>query len=66
MKVERHESRIMAGDTPRNPAKALECKERGNRCFQAGDWAGAEKLYSEAYVSFLLVLYPKIAKPERN
>ena len=42
----------MAGqDIPTDPAKALEYKEKGNKCFQAGDYAGAEELYSQAYVS---------------
>ena len=41
----------MAGqDIPADPAKALECKEKGNKCFQSGDYAGAEELYSQAYV----------------
>ncbi|PMD47157.1 U-box-domain-containing protein [Hyaloscypha variabilis F] len=39
----------MAGqDIPTDPAKALEYKEKGNKCFQAGDYAGAEELYSQA------------------
>ncbi|KAE9363240.1 U-box-domain-containing protein [Stipitochalara longipes BDJ] len=39
----------MAGqDIPADPAKALECKEKGNKCFQSGDYAGAEELYSQA------------------
>jgi hypothetical protein len=41
----------MAGqDTAADPAKALECKEKGNKCFQAGDYHGAEELYSKAHV----------------
>lgn len=41
----------MAGqDTAADPAKALECKEKGNKCFQAGDYHGAEELYSKAQV----------------
>jgi STIP1 family protein 1 len=41
----------MAGqDIPADPAKALECKEKGNKCFQAGDYIGAEALYSKAWV----------------
>jgi STIP1 family protein 1 len=43
----------MAGqDIPADPAKALECKEKGNKCFQAGDFVAAEALYSKAYVSY--------------
>ncbi|PMD20164.1 U-box-domain-containing protein [Hyaloscypha hepaticicola] len=39
----------MAGqDTPVDPAKALEFKEKGNKCFQAGDFVAAESLYSKA------------------
>lgn len=42
----------MAGqDIPADPAKALECKEKGNKCFQAGDYVGAEALYSKAHGS---------------
>jgi STIP1 family protein 1 len=33
-----------------DPAKALEYKEKGNKCFQAGDYSGAEALYTKAYV----------------
>jgi hypothetical protein len=41
----------MAGqDTPVDPAKALEFKEKGNKCFQAGDFVAAEALYSKAFV----------------
>jgi STIP1 family protein 1 len=38
----------MAGDYSTDPAKALECKEKGNKCFQAGDYGGAEALYTKA------------------
>lgn len=39
----------MAGqDLPLDPARALEYKEKGNVCFQAGDYAGAEALYTKA------------------
>jgi hypothetical protein len=45
----------MAGDFTTDPAKALEYKEKGNRCFQAGDYSGAEAMYTKACVSpFLL------------
>lgn len=41
----------MAGqDTASDPAKALEYKERGNKCFQSGDYIGAEALYSKAII----------------
>jgi len=49
--AETEKERKMAGqDIPADPAKALEYKEKGNKCFQAGDYAGAEELYSQAYV----------------
>jgi hypothetical protein len=49
--AEIEKERKMAGqDIPADPAKALEYKEKGNKCFQAGDYAGAEELYSQAYV----------------
>ena len=38
----------MAGDFTPDPAKALECKEKGNKCFQAGDYGAAEALYTKA------------------
>lgn len=42
----------MAGhDIPADPAKALEYKDSGNKCFQTGDYASAEALYSKASVS---------------
>jgi STIP1 homology and U-box containing protein 1 len=38
----------MAGaDTHYDPSKALEFKEQGNKCFQAGDYAAAEALYTK-------------------
>lgn len=37
----------MAGDAA-DPAKALECKEKGNKCFQAGNYSEAEALYTKA------------------
>lgn len=39
-------------------SRSLELKEEGNRHFQAGDYVGAESLYSKAYVPrpFILVL----------
>jgi hypothetical protein len=44
----------MAGqDLPHDPAKALEYKEKGNKCFQAGDYHGAEELYTKAFVPLL-------------
>jgi STIP1 family protein 1 len=40
----------MAGaDTRYDPSKALAFKEQGNKCFQAGDFAGAEGLYTKGY-----------------
>lgn len=30
-------------------AKALQLKTEGNRCFQQGDYVGAEGFYSKAY-----------------
>ena len=39
-----------------DPAQALTLKEKGNKLFQAGDYAGAEVLYSKAYVIFELIL----------
>lgn len=35
-------------DQGTDPAKALECKEKGNKCFGAGDYHGAEELYTKA------------------
>lgn len=40
----------MAGPELNDPAKALEYKEKGNKCFQIGDYIGAEALYTKAYV----------------
>ncbi|KAG0649410.1 RING-type E3 ubiquitin transferase CHIP [Hyphodiscus hymeniophilus] len=37
----------MAGDSA-EPAKALEFKEKGNKCFQAGNYTEAEALYTKA------------------
>ena len=37
----------MAGDAA-DPAKALEYKEKGNKCFQAGKYSEAETLYTKA------------------
>jgi hypothetical protein len=31
--------------------KSLLLKDQGNKCFQAGDYAGAEALYTKAYVT---------------
>ncbi|PBP20353.1 hypothetical protein BUE80_DR008865 [Diplocarpon rosae] len=35
-------------EVPADPAKALEYKDKGNKCFQSGDYEGAEVLYSKA------------------
>jgi STIP1 family protein 1 len=52
----------MAGqDLPHDPAKALEYKEKGNKCFQAGDYHGAEELYTKAFVS--LSFHPLLSLP---
>jgi len=40
-----------------DPAKALEYKEAGNKCFQAGDFQKAEEWYSKAYVPSILLLF---------
>ena len=49
----------MAGqDLPHDPAKALEYKEKGNKCFQAGDYYAAEELYTKAFVSSSLPSFP--------
>jgi STIP1 family protein 1 len=29
-------------------SKSMQLKEEGNKCFQAGDYAGADSLYSKA------------------
>jgi hypothetical protein len=51
----------MAGqDVAADPAKALECKEKGNKCFQAGDYIGAEMLYSKAFVPSSQISAPKL------
>ncbi|PVH83261.1 U-box-domain-containing protein [Cadophora sp. DSE1049] len=39
---------MVNADVPHDPAKALEYKESGNKCFQAGDYVQAEALYSKA------------------
>jgi STIP1 family protein 1 len=39
-------------------AKSIHLKEEGNRRYQAGDYAMAEALYSQAYASPLLSLAP--------
>ncbi|KAH7314248.1 U-box domain-containing protein [Rhexocercosporidium sp. MPI-PUGE-AT-0058] len=39
---------MVNAEVPYDPAKALEYKESGNKCFQAGDYVGAEALYSKA------------------
>jgi hypothetical protein len=42
----------MAGpETNIDRGKSLLLKDQGNKCFQAGDYAGAEALYTKAYVS---------------
>ncbi|TAQ85010.1 hypothetical protein B7494_g6666 [Chlorociboria aeruginascens] len=39
----------MAGqDLPIDAGKAMECKEKGNKCFQAGNYTEAEILYTKA------------------
>ncbi|KAG4441746.1 hypothetical protein IFR05_002737 [Cadophora sp. M221] len=39
---------MVNAEVPHDQAKALEYKESGNKCFQAGDYVGAEALYSKA------------------
>ncbi|CZT06285.1 related to CHIP protein (carboxyl terminus of Hsc70-interacting protein) [Rhynchosporium agropyri] len=39
---------MVNAEVDHDPAKALEYKESGNKCFQAGDYTGAEALYSKA------------------
>ncbi|KAG4429994.1 hypothetical protein IFR05_014519 [Cadophora sp. M221] len=39
---------MVNAEVPHDPVKALECKESGNKYFQACDYVGAEALYSEA------------------
>ncbi|CAG8974481.1 hypothetical protein HYALB_00011631 [Hymenoscyphus albidus] len=36
------------GPQSRDPTKALEYKEKGNRCFQSGDFKGAHSFYTQA------------------
>jgi STIP1 homology and U-box containing protein 1 len=49
----------MAGqDIPSDPAKSLEWKEKGNKCFQAGDFVAAEEFYAKAFVPFPLTPLP--------
>jgi hypothetical protein len=62
--TESEEEGKMAGqDIPADPAKALECKEKGNKCFQAADFLGAEALYSKAYVSSPIFPHPSQYSP---
>ena len=49
---------MVNADVPHDPAKALEYKESGNKCFQAGDYVQAEALYSKAYA------YPVLVTPQ--
>ncbi|KAI6708704.1 U-box domain-containing protein [Diplocarpon mali] len=39
---------VSSSELPADPAKALEYKDKGNKCFQSGDYEGAEVLYSKA------------------
>jgi STIP1 family protein 1 len=38
----------MAKDQPLDAAKAMEFKEKGNKCFADGDYSGAEAYYTNA------------------
>jgi len=42
---------MVNAEPPHDPVRAQEIKERGNKCFQAGDYVGAEALYTSA-ISF--------------
>ncbi|KAE8450484.1 hypothetical protein EG329_006214 [Mollisiaceae sp. DMI_Dod_QoI] len=39
---------MVNAEPPHDPVRALEFKEKGNKCFQAGDYVGAEALYTQA------------------
>ncbi|CZR62562.1 related to CHIP protein (carboxyl terminus of Hsc70-interacting protein) [Phialocephala subalpina] len=39
---------MVNAEQPPDPVRALEFKEKGNKCFQAGDYQGAEGFYTQA------------------
>jgi hypothetical protein len=49
-----------------DPYTALSFKDKGNKCFQAGDYVGAEALYTKGYACEHILLTISRQQADKN